>query len=76
MGVPAWCFMYDYEGPSQFPFDEEFVLPDNYSMGDIKQRVKNWQGSPYGTDYVMEVVSERHIILTKAKHDMKICCIG
>ena len=24
----------------------------------------------------MEVVSERHVILTKAKHDLKICCYG
>lgn len=57
-------------------YGEEFAVPDNYSMEDIKSRVRLWLASPYGTDYVMEVVSERHVILTKAKHDMKICCYG
>lgn len=68
--------MYEYEGPSTFPFDDEFTVPDNYSMADIKHKVKSWLASPPGREYVMEVVSEKHVILTKAKHDMKICCYG
>ena len=57
-------------------YSDEFAVPDNYSMEDIKSRVKYWLASPMGNEYVMEVVSERHVILTKAKHDMKICCYG
>ncbi len=43
-------------------------------MEDIKRRVKSWHASYLGKNYTMEIKSERHIILTKAKHDMKICC--
>ncbi len=68
--------MYEYEGPSTFPVDDEITVPDNYSMSDIKRMVNSWLASPPGREYVMEVVSERHVILTKAKHDMKICCYG
>ena len=68
--------MYEYEGSNSLSFDEEFTVPDNYSMEDIKHRVRSWQASPIGVDYVIEVVSERHIILTKSKHDMRICCVG
>ncbi len=68
--------MYEFEGSIPPSFDDEFSVPDNYSMEDIKYRVRNWQASPTGADYVIEVVSERHIILTKSKHDMKICCVG
>ena len=68
--------MYEYEGSSTVPFDDEITVPDNYSMSDIKHMVKSWLASPPGGEYVMEVVSERHVILTKAKHDMKICCYG
>lgn len=57
-------------------YSDEFTVPDNYSMEDIKHRVRSWLASPSGTDYVMEVVSERHVILTKSKHDLKICCYG
>jgi hypothetical protein len=57
-------------------FGDEFAVPDNYSMEDIKHRVKYWLASPLGKEYVMEVVTERHVILTKTKHDMKICCYG
>lgn len=57
-------------------YSDEFTVPDNYSMEDIKHRVRLWLASPSGTDYVMEVVSERHVILTKSKHDLKICCYG
>ncbi|OLS29675.1 MAG: hypothetical protein ThorAB25_15000 [Candidatus Thorarchaeota archaeon AB_25] len=57
-------------------YGDEFTVPDNYSMEDIKHRVRSWLASPSGTDYVMEVVSERQVILTKAKHDLKICCYG
>ncbi|MHA1964068.1 MAG: hypothetical protein ACXACG_01180 [Candidatus Thorarchaeota archaeon] len=55
-------------------FNDEFTVPDNYSMEDIKRRVISWNSSHLGKEYIMEVKSERHIILTKAKHDMKICC--
>ncbi len=68
--------MYEYEGSSTVPFDDEITVPDNYSMSDIKHMVKSWLASPPGREYVMEVVSERHVILTKAKHDLKICCYG
>jgi hypothetical protein len=54
-------------------FKDEFIVPDNYSMEDIKHRVKSWNASPLGEDYIMEVKSDRHIILTKAKHDLKLC---
>jgi hypothetical protein len=57
-------------------YSDEFVVSDNYSMEDIKHRVKYWLASPMGKEYLMEVVSDRHVILTKAKHDMKICCYG
>lgn len=68
--------MYEFEGSTPPSFDDEFSVPDNYSMEDIKHRVKSWQASPAGVDYVIEVVSEKHIILTKSKHDMRICCVG
>jgi hypothetical protein len=68
--------MYEYEGSSTIPFDDEITVPDNYSMSDIKHKVKSWLASPPGREYVMEVVSEKHVILTKAKHDLKICCYG
>ena len=68
--------MYEYEGSNTVPFDDEITVPDNYSMSDIKYRVNSWLASPPGREYVMEVVSERHVILTKAKHDLKICCYG
>ena len=68
--------MYEYEGSNTVPFDDEITVPDNYSMSDIKHKVKSWLASPPGREYVMEVVSERHVILTKAKHDLKICCYG
>ena len=48
-------------------------------MDDIKRRVMSWNASMLGKDYIMEVKHERHIILTKAKHDMKLCfvpCVG
>jgi hypothetical protein len=60
-------------------YNEEFTVSEHYSMAEIKRRVNSWLNSHSGRDYVMEVVSERHVILTKAKHDMKICgygCIG
>lgn len=56
-------------------FKDEFTVPENYSMDDIKRRVKSWNASPVGSEYIMEVKSDRHIILSKAKHDMKICFI-
>jgi hypothetical protein len=43
-------------------------------MEEVKSRVKSWLASGTGHEYVLEVVSERHIILTKAKHDVKIFC--
>jgi hypothetical protein len=39
----------------------------------------SWNASMLGKDYIMEVKHENHIILTKAKHDMKLCfvpCVG
>lgn len=68
--------MFEYEGQSSLPFDDEFTVPEHYSMEDLKHRVRSWQASSAGADYVIEVVSERHIILTKSKHDMRICCVG
>ena len=68
--------MYEYEGSNSPSFDEEFTVPEHYSMEDLKHRVRSWQASPTGTDYVIEVVSERHIILSKSKHDLRICCVG
>ena len=65
--------MYEYEGSSTVPFNDEFSVPDNYSMEDIKRRVMSWNASYLGKDYIMEVKSERHIILTKSKHDLKLC---
>ena len=54
--------------------NDEFTVSENYSMDDIKRRVMSWNASMSGKDYIMEVMHERHIVLTKAKHDMKICC--
>ena len=54
-------------------FNDEFTVPENYTMDDIKRRVMSWNASHLGKEYIMEVKSERHIILTKAKHDMRIC---
>ncbi len=68
--------MYEFEGSNILPSDDEITVPDNYTMEDIKKRVKSWLVTPSGQEYVMEVVSEKHVILTKAKHDMKICCYG
>ncbi|MHA3963331.1 MAG: hypothetical protein AM325_007295 [Candidatus Thorarchaeota archaeon SMTZ1-45] len=68
--------MYEYEGTSPAKIHDELTLPDNYSMEDIKSRVKSWLASPMGSEYVMEVVHERHIILSKSKHDMRVCCVG
>jgi hypothetical protein len=56
-------------------FKDEFTVPDNYSMADVKSKVKAWNASPYGADYVMEVKHDRHILLTKTKHDMKLCFV-
>jgi hypothetical protein len=55
---------------------DEFTMPENYSMEDVKHRVKSWLAYPPGNEYVMEVLSDRHVILTKAKHNMRICCYG
>ncbi len=68
--------MYEYEGTSQAKIHDELTLPENYSMEDVKSRVKSWLASPMGSEYVMEVVHERHIILSKSKHDMRVCCAG
>ena len=68
--------MYEFEGPSSLPYDDEFTVSENYSMEDIKHIVRSWLASPMGAEYIMEVVNERHIKLTKSKHDMKICCVG
>ena len=54
-------------------FNDEFSVPDNDTMDDIKRRVMSWNASYLGKDYIMEVVSERHIVLTKSKHDLKLC---
>ncbi|MHA3963330.1 MAG: hypothetical protein AM325_007290 [Candidatus Thorarchaeota archaeon SMTZ1-45] len=54
-------------------FSDEFSVPENYTMEDIKYGVKSWNASYLGKDYIMEVISERHIVLTKAKHDMRLC---
>ncbi len=54
--------------------NDEFTVPENYTMDDIKRRVMSWNASMLGKDYIMEVINEHHIILTKSKHDMKICC--
>lgn len=54
-------------------FSDEFTVPENYSMEDVKYSVKSWNASYLGKDYIMEVRSERHIILTKTKHDMRFC---
>ena len=59
--------------------NDEFTLSENYSMDEIKRRVMSWNASMLGKDYIMEVKHERHIVLTKAKHDMKLCfvpCVG
>ena len=50
----------------------EYEVP-NVSMDDLKTRVKSWL-SVEGHEYVLQIVSDRHIILTKAKHDVKIFC--
>ena len=55
-------------------FTEEFEAADSDTMEDIKRKVKSWHASYLGNKYTLEIKSERHIILTKAKHDMKICC--
>lgn len=68
--------MYEYEGTRQAKIHDELTLPENYSMEDIKSRVKSCLDSPMGSEYVMEVVHERHIILSKSKHDMRVCCAG
>ena len=54
-------------------FNDEFTVPDNYSMNDIKRKVMSWNASYLGKDYIIEVRSERHVILTKSKHDLKLC---
>ena len=54
-------------------FTDEFTAPDSYTMDEIKRRVMSWNASPLGKEYIMEVKSEHHIILTKSKHDMRIC---
>ncbi|MFW9963219.1 MAG: hypothetical protein ACFFCX_06635 [Candidatus Sifarchaeia archaeon] len=46
-------------------FNDEFTVPENYSMEDVKYKVMSWNASYLGKDYIMEVRSERHIILTK-----------
>jgi hypothetical protein len=53
---------------------EEFELDGNVSMDVVKQRVKSWENSYDGTDYVRLVKSERDIALLKSKHDLKVCC--
>ena len=50
----------------------EYEVPDA-SMDDLKARVKSWL-SEVGHEYILQIVSYRHIILTKAKHDVKIFC--
>jgi hypothetical protein len=60
-------------GKTMSAFNDEFTVPENYTMADVKHRVKSWNASYLGKDYIMEVKSEHHIILTKTKHDMKIC---
>ena len=68
--------MYENGGSEFSEIVDEITLPDNYSMADIKYRVNSWRASFTGKDYIMEVISEKHVILTKAKHDLKICCYG
>ncbi len=53
---------------------EEFELDDNVTIDDVKQRVKSWQASYIGTDYVRLVKSERNIVLFNSKQDAKVCC--
>ena len=50
----------------------EYEVPD-VSMDDLKARVKSWL-SEVGHECIFQIVSDRHIILTKAKHDVKIFC--
>ncbi len=57
-------------------YDDEITVSESTTMDELKYKVKSWLASSNGRDYEMEVVSERHIILTKAKHDMKVCCYG
>jgi hypothetical protein len=54
---------------------DEFVIP-NTNMEEIKFRVKSWLSSYEGNDYFMEVLSERHIKISKTKQDPKICVYG
>ncbi len=55
-------------------FIDDFQAPDYVTMDEIKRRVISWQRSYAGKDYVLQVKSERHVILTKTKHDLKVCC--
>ena len=56
-------------------YSNQFEIP-NASMDEIKVRVKSWLASYEGTDYFMEIVNERHVKISKTKHDMKICGYG
>ncbi len=56
-------------------YSEQFEIP-NASMEEVKDRVKYWLSSFQGAEYLMEVVSERHVKISKTKHDLKICAYG
>lgn len=55
---------------------DEFEAPSQFTMEDVKVRVKGWLRGPVGSGYVFKALTEHQITLTKTKHDTKICGIS
>ena len=56
-------------------YSSQFEIP-NENLEQIKHRVKAWLSSYAHPDYFLEVISERHVKVSKVKHDTKICAYG
>ncbi|MFW9956275.1 MAG: hypothetical protein ACFFD3_17145 [Candidatus Thorarchaeota archaeon] len=56
-------------------YSSKFEIP-NENLEQIKQRVKAWLSSFSHPDYALEVISERHVKISRVKHDLKICVYG
>ena len=55
---------------------DEFEVSSEFTLEDVKNRVKAWLRMSVGKDYIFNLVNEHNITLTKMKHDARICGVA
>jgi hypothetical protein len=56
-------------------YSNQFEIP-NGNLEQVKQRVRAWLSSFANPDYSLEVISERHVKISRVKHNTMVCVYG